>query len=93
VLRLDPLTHVRVEAWLWLSEISTDPDEQRQCIDSLLAIDANDARARRKLAILNGQLNPAHYALEEKTFQVIINGQTGMVWSPVSTNTKVSIAY
>ena len=59
VLRENAPDKSRVDALFWLSEISADPAEQRQYIDSLLAIDPNDARGRRKLAILNGQIKPA----------------------------------
>ena len=59
VLREDAPETSQVEALFWLSEVSTDPAEQRQYVDSLLAMDPNDARGRRKLAILNGQIKPA----------------------------------
>jgi uncharacterized CHY-type Zn-finger protein len=46
----------KLEAWWWLSEISNDPAEQRRLIEEILANRPTDSRARRKLAILNGQL-------------------------------------
>jgi len=58
-LNLEPDPDQAEEAWYWLSEISTDPVEKRRWLDNLLANNPGDARARRSLAILNGQLNRA----------------------------------
>ncbi len=59
LLNLDPSPEERVDAWYWLSEISTDVKEQRDLLEIILANDPGDGRARRKLAILDGKLNPA----------------------------------
>lgn len=56
--QMDASEEQRVEAWYWLSEVSSDPAEQREMLEEILARDPLDARARRKLAILNGQLKP-----------------------------------
>ena len=53
---LDPPTDERLEALYWLSEVSDDPKEQRDCLEEILANNLGDARARRKLAILDGKL-------------------------------------
>jgi DNA-directed RNA polymerase subunit RPC12/RpoP len=45
------------EAWLWLSATTDDPVEQRQYLDWAVAADPSNARARRGLAILTGQLD------------------------------------
>jgi DNA-directed RNA polymerase subunit RPC12/RpoP len=58
LLNLDPSLEECVDAWYWLSEISTDAKEQRNLLESILANDPADGRARRKLAILDGKLNP-----------------------------------
>jgi uncharacterized CHY-type Zn-finger protein len=48
----------KCDAWYWLSEISTDATEQRSCLENILTSNLGDVRARRKMAILNGELNP-----------------------------------
>lgn len=48
----------KIEAWWWLSEISADPREQRNLVEEILANRPTDARARRKIAILDGRLKP-----------------------------------
>ncbi len=55
-LRLDPDEEQRIEAWLALAEISSDPKEKRNFLEEVLARDQGDARARRMLAILDGKL-------------------------------------
>jgi tetratricopeptide (TPR) repeat protein len=58
VLNLNPPEEERMEALYWLAEISEDPKEQRDCLEEILANNLGDARARRKLAILDGRLKP-----------------------------------
>jgi uncharacterized CHY-type Zn-finger protein len=58
VLRLDPPIHQRIDAWYWLSEIVTDSSIQREYLEKILVHDPSDGRARRKLSILDGKLNP-----------------------------------
>jgi hypothetical protein len=41
-----------------LSEISTNASEQRTFLENILANNFGEVRARRKIAILNGALNP-----------------------------------
>ena len=55
-LDLGPPLDERLEGLYWLSEVSTDPREQRACLEEILANNFGDARARRKLAILDGKL-------------------------------------
>ena len=59
LMRLDPPAEERVEALYWLSEICTDPAEQRGYLEEMLANDQGEPRARRMLAILDGKLNSA----------------------------------
>ncbi len=59
LLRSEAPLEERIDAWYFLSEISQDPKEQRDCLEEILANDPTDGRARRKLAILDGRLNPA----------------------------------
>ncbi len=58
VLTNDPDLQQRIEAWLGLCEISIDPKEQRSLLEEVLSNDPTEARARRKLAILDGKLKP-----------------------------------
>jgi hypothetical protein len=58
VLNLYPPEEERLEALYWLSEVSDDPKQQRECLEEILASNLGDARARRKLAILDGKLKP-----------------------------------
>jgi DNA-directed RNA polymerase subunit RPC12/RpoP len=51
-------TRQQAEAWLWLAEISENPAEERNCLEESLARDPFNPRARRKLAILDGKLDP-----------------------------------
>ena len=55
-LSLDPPEDERLEALYWFSEASSDPKEKRACLEEILANNLGDARARRKLAILDGRL-------------------------------------
>jgi len=58
VLTNDPDLQQSIEAWLGLCEISPNPTEQRNLLETILANDPTEARARRKLAILDGKLKP-----------------------------------
>lgn len=58
LLQADASEDQKVDAWFWLSEISQDPTEQRRLLEEILSRDPLDARARRKFAILTGQLKP-----------------------------------
>jgi uncharacterized CHY-type Zn-finger protein len=57
-LMIDPTSEQRVEAHVWLSEISDDPVEKRDHLENALSINAAHPTARRKLAILDGRLKP-----------------------------------
>jgi DNA-directed RNA polymerase subunit RPC12/RpoP len=59
VLRSDGDPDQKIKAWLWLSEISDDPAEKRDCLENILAHEPSNPLARRGLAILNGRLDPA----------------------------------
>ncbi len=59
LMQADASEDQKVDAWFWLSEISRDPTEQRRLLEEILSRDPLDARARRKFAILSGQLDPA----------------------------------
>jgi hypothetical protein len=55
-LNMDPPIEERLEVLYWLSEVTPDPRQQRECLEEILANNLGDARARRKLAILDGKL-------------------------------------
>ena len=65
-LRRNPPIHERADALYWLSEIASDPAEQREYLEAMLARDLGDARARRKLAILDGLIDPAEMINPDK---------------------------
>ena len=44
--------------WLWLAKISDDPDKKREYIEEAVAHDPHNPAARRRLALLNGKLQP-----------------------------------
>jgi predicted RNA-binding Zn-ribbon protein involved in translation (DUF1610 family) len=46
----------RERAWLWLSQVTDDPKERRNCLEEALAINPANAPARRGLAILDGRV-------------------------------------
>jgi predicted RNA-binding Zn-ribbon protein involved in translation (DUF1610 family) len=58
-LRLDPTSAQRIDAWLWLNEVSDDPGEKRSYLEKILSCEPTHAEAWRKLAILDGRLDPA----------------------------------
>lgn len=47
---------VMAEAWYWLAQVVDDDDEKRKAIENCLAHDLQHARARRMMAILDGDL-------------------------------------
>ncbi|MCI0395427.1 MAG: hypothetical protein L0332_33375 [Chloroflexi bacterium] len=59
VLRTEASGQEEIEACFWLSEIAEEPIQKRRYLEDVLARNPLHADARRKLAILNGQLNPA----------------------------------
>lgn len=60
VLRTDANRQQKIKAWLWLSEISEDPAEKRDCLENVLAYEPTNPLARRGMAILKGQLDPTN---------------------------------
>lgn len=58
VLRSDANQSQKVEAWLWLSQVSNKPQEKRDYLELVLAHQPTHALARRQLAVLDGRLKP-----------------------------------
>jgi hypothetical protein len=58
LLTLGPPEEERQEAIYWLAEVTDDPKQKREYLEEILANNLGDARARRKLAILDGKLKP-----------------------------------
>ncbi len=52
-IRMDPYD---ARPWLWLTEITDDPDEKRACLESALAADPYNIVARRAIALLDGKI-------------------------------------
>ncbi len=59
LLRLEPPMDQRLDALLCLVEISRDSTEQRSLLEEALIYNPAEPRARRRLAILDGRLDPA----------------------------------
>jgi len=55
-LRQEPPIDQCIEAWYWLNEVSENLIEQRSFLEEILAHNPYEARARRKLAILDGRV-------------------------------------
>jgi uncharacterized Zn finger protein (UPF0148 family) len=47
-----------IEIYLWLSELYEDEARRRECLEMILAADPYHPQARRKLAVLDGRLDP-----------------------------------
>jgi len=58
LLEMQPAPDLRVEALIWLAELSADANDKRKWIEEALAYNPADMRSRRILAILNGLLLP-----------------------------------
>lgn len=77
LLRLDPPKDQKNEALYWLSSLASTPEEERRLLESILANDLNDPRARRRLLILDGKIktgdliNPDRYEQEIDLPQVV----------------------
>jgi hypothetical protein len=56
LLDLDASQQDRLDAWWYLSEITEDRKQAREYLENILANEPSDARARRKLAVLDGKL-------------------------------------
>ena len=72
LLRLDPDEQQRIEAWLALAEMSTDPVEKRNYLEDVLARDTGEARARRALAILDGKLKVEDIVDPDQVLQPVV---------------------
>ena len=72
VLRLDPDDQQRIEAWLALAELSSDPVEKRNYLEEVLARDTGEARARRALAILDGKLKVEDIVDPDRVAQPVV---------------------
>lgn len=54
----DAETQQKATAWLWLSQVESDPVKKRECLENVLAGDPANGPARRGLALLDGRLKP-----------------------------------
>lgn len=55
LLKATELDQYNEQAWLWLSGLMDTPDDQRTCLENVLAINPNNERARQGLSFLSGQ--------------------------------------
>ncbi|HVN56625.1 MAG TPA: hypothetical protein VMT46_20030 [Anaerolineaceae bacterium] len=59
VLRVeDSLSEARREALYWLSEITADLEKKRGYLEDILAVEPTNSRARSRLAVLDGKVDP-----------------------------------
>lgn len=58
VLQSHPEPEQEVQAWYWLSRITSDVARKRDCLENALAVRPTFPDARRDLAILDGRLKP-----------------------------------
>ncbi len=72
--------------WLWLTEITDDPDEKRHCLEQAVAIDPYNAAARRGLALLTGKLQADEILPQGESVQPSQSDE------PVQAKTKQSFA-
>lgn len=70
--------------WIWLTEISDDPDEKRQYLESALSADPYNLTAKRGLALLTGQIK------EEDLLPMGEGVQPRGIQEPVAARTKES---
>lgn len=56
--RVDATRDQRVQALLWLTEITDDPDQKREYLKEVLTHNPGEPLAKRGLALLDGQLSP-----------------------------------
>lgn len=57
-LRRDPDDEQEMEIYLWLSDVYEGEAKRRECLEMVLARDIYHPQARRKLAVLEGRLDP-----------------------------------
>ncbi len=55
LLKATELDQYNEQAWLWLSGLMDTPEDQRTCLENVLAINADNERAKQGLAYLTGQ--------------------------------------
>jgi hypothetical protein len=55
LLRATELDQYNEQAWLWLSGLMDTPEDQRTCLENVLAINPDNERANQGLAYLTGQ--------------------------------------
>lgn len=73
-LRRYPARDVEFDVYLWLAKVEPDPVLQRDHLESALAIDPLDPRARRALAVLDGKLNPGEI-IDPDNLPPVIEGE------------------
>lgn len=55
LLKATELDQYNEDAWLWLSGLMDTPEDQRTCLENVLAINPNNERANQGLSYLTGQ--------------------------------------
>src|SRR5512134_369990 len=62
LLKATELDQLNEQAWLWLSGLMDSVEDQRTCLENVLAINPNNERAKQGLSYLTGQSSSASAA-------------------------------
>ncbi|HLA43546.1 MAG TPA: hypothetical protein VJZ27_08935 [Aggregatilineales bacterium] len=55
------------QAWMWMSLVAGSPEEQQICLDNVLALNPNNERAKKGLAVINQKLAQKGGSVSPKT--------------------------
>ena len=88
---LDPYNE---EGWLWLSGVVESPDDQRTCLENVLAVNPNNDRARQGIAYLSGNteaIAPRPAPLETPPPAPMVRAPTSVEWDmPATESSSIS---
>jgi DNA-directed RNA polymerase subunit RPC12/RpoP len=75
LLRRSPSAEMEIDAQIWLAEFEHDPALKHDQLEDVLALNSLEPRARRALAILNGEITPEKIVDPENLPDVRRGGQ------------------
>ena len=93
LLRLDPPVQEKIDSYFWLSEMEPNPDKALAYVKEILLLDASEPRARRKLALANGTLNPEQIIDANRFSQSATSVQEGSASRFVCSNCSGKLTY
>jgi hypothetical protein len=83
LLKATELDQYNEQAWLWLSGLMDGPDDQRTCLENVLAINPNNERAKQGLSYLTGTTsagNPSPFAAGTPPPALSTSAPTSVEW-------------